>query len=214
MKKLIRLTEGDLHRIVEGSVRRALNELDWRTYDSAMRKAADRKDYGRAGRFGMASRDAFNRDYGTHETPYDYNYRRNSVPFMNKLEWSDELADEDTNGDGSYYNPNKGVSNAGYYDDSIDAWSDGDQPESLTPVPYGNEKFRTRRDMRGKVSSTMKGLNKDYDESDNDYDYWANRSGEGGTRADAMQAARRGINATKDYLSGKTKYKNGKWSNN
>ena len=133
---------------------------------------------------------------------------------MNKLEWSDELADEDTNGDGSYYNPNKGVSNAGYYDDSIDAWSDGDQPESLPPVPYGNEKFRTRRDMRGKVSSTMKGLNKDYDESDNDYDYWANRSGEGGTRADAMQAARRGINATKDYLSGKTKYKNGKWSSN
>lgn len=212
MKKLVRLTESDLHRIVENSVRRTLNELDWRTYDSAMRKAANNKDYPRAGRFGMASRDAFNRDYGTHETPYDYNYRRNSVPFMSKYEWSDDLADEDTDGDGGYYNPNKGVSNAGYYDDSIDAYSDGSQCGDLERVPYGNADFRTRRDMRGKVSSTMRGLDKDYDESDNDDDFWANRGGEG-TRADAMQAARRGINATKDYLSGKTKYKNGKWSN-
>ena len=32
MKKLIRLTEGDLHRIIENSVKRALNEVDWRTY--------------------------------------------------------------------------------------------------------------------------------------------------------------------------------------
>ena len=31
MKKLIRLTEGDLHRIIENSVHNVLNELDSRT---------------------------------------------------------------------------------------------------------------------------------------------------------------------------------------
>lgn len=45
-KKLIRLTENDLHRIIENSVKRVLkesqlNELDWRTYANASRKWAD-----------------------------------------------------------------------------------------------------------------------------------------------------------------------------
>ena len=33
-KKLIRLTEGDLHRIVKESVNRVLTELDWTTYSN------------------------------------------------------------------------------------------------------------------------------------------------------------------------------------
>jgi uncharacterized membrane-anchored protein YhcB (DUF1043 family) len=41
-KKLIRLTEGDLHRIVKESVNRLLTELDWRTYANAAKKAKER----------------------------------------------------------------------------------------------------------------------------------------------------------------------------
>lgn len=41
MKKLIRLTEGDLHRIVENSIKRTLNELDWKTYANAATKYRD-----------------------------------------------------------------------------------------------------------------------------------------------------------------------------
>ena len=41
MKKLIRLTEGDLHRIVKESVNQLLTELDWRTYANAAKKAGD-----------------------------------------------------------------------------------------------------------------------------------------------------------------------------
>lgn len=44
MKQLIRLTEGDLHRIVENSVRKTLNELDWRTYRNAAIKSRENGD--------------------------------------------------------------------------------------------------------------------------------------------------------------------------
>lgn len=37
-KKLIRLTESDLHKIVKESVNRVLTELDWKTYASAAKK--------------------------------------------------------------------------------------------------------------------------------------------------------------------------------
>ena len=39
MKKTIRLTESDLHRIVKESVNKILTELDWRTYANAAKKA-------------------------------------------------------------------------------------------------------------------------------------------------------------------------------
>ena len=38
-KQVIRLTEGDLHRIIKESVNNVLSELDWRTYASAADKA-------------------------------------------------------------------------------------------------------------------------------------------------------------------------------
>lgn len=38
-KKLIRLTESDLHRIVKESVNKVLNEIDWRTIETAKNKA-------------------------------------------------------------------------------------------------------------------------------------------------------------------------------
>jgi len=39
-KKIIRLTESDLHKIVKESVNRVLTELDWKTYANAARKRA------------------------------------------------------------------------------------------------------------------------------------------------------------------------------
>lgn len=37
-KKLIRLTEADLHKLIKESVKNVLTELDWRTYVNAARK--------------------------------------------------------------------------------------------------------------------------------------------------------------------------------
>lgn len=44
MKQRIRLTEGDLHRIVKESVNRILTELDWKTYINASRKRKKQAD--------------------------------------------------------------------------------------------------------------------------------------------------------------------------
>lgn len=40
MKKVIKLTESDIHRIVKNSVKRILSELDWKTYANAAGKRA------------------------------------------------------------------------------------------------------------------------------------------------------------------------------
>ena len=42
MKKIIRLTESDLHGIIRNSVNKILSELDWRTYANAANKSSDR----------------------------------------------------------------------------------------------------------------------------------------------------------------------------
>jgi len=62
-KKLIRLTEGDLHNIVKESVNRILTELDWKTYASAAKKASERKDK-RAGNFHDAAEKELSKKYG------------------------------------------------------------------------------------------------------------------------------------------------------
>ena len=43
MKKVIRLTESDIHRIVENSVKKVLTELDWKTYQNAASKIRQRE---------------------------------------------------------------------------------------------------------------------------------------------------------------------------
>jgi len=42
MKRTIRLTEADLHRVIKESVKQCLTELDWKTYASAADKARKR----------------------------------------------------------------------------------------------------------------------------------------------------------------------------
>lgn len=65
-------------------------------------KQQQKKDFDRAGRFGSASKDAFNRDFGTHDTVYDYNYHRYKVPYQTKMrpkdynDWDGEWAPDGT----------------------------------------------------------------------------------------------------------------------
>ena len=42
-KRLIKLSESDLHNIVKESVNKVLTELDWRTYASAAKKSAQKE---------------------------------------------------------------------------------------------------------------------------------------------------------------------------
>jgi hypothetical protein len=63
MKQRIRLTEGDLHRIVRQCVNEALNELDARTYASYADKRKAQGQYNKAQKGRQAAVNAWNRDY-------------------------------------------------------------------------------------------------------------------------------------------------------
>lgn len=86
MKQVIRLTESDLHRVIKESVNKILNELDWRTYDSAAQKSREKHNnaetsaeqtyHGRRyGRFQNASDNAFREKFGTWDKAATYGPR-------------------------------------------------------------------------------------------------------------------------------------------
>ena len=60
-KKVVRITESDLRRIINESVNRILSEADWKTYMSAADKDKDPK---RAKRFRDYAVDKFNKEFG------------------------------------------------------------------------------------------------------------------------------------------------------
>lgn len=128
-KKLIRLTESDLHRIVKESVNRILTEMDWKTVVNAANKSrADFKD--------MVTKDAMGKldPYGTYSDltgqygPYDWFKRdvlkghNTSLRWVNKddeikrkMKQADNLsryadkAIKDRFGKESYYNNHNGI---------------------------------------------------------------------------------------------------------
>ncbi len=150
-KKLIRLTESDLHRIVKESVNKVLTELDWKTYANAEKAARGRdtsywreKGYEprhdaivkaadsrmRASRFADAAKDAFNRDYG----------------YKNGERWDDDYAEAKFGGDfdsSQEFAPHavgyrsKGWGNPKKYEFG----TDNDTLQSVTPEEFyqGNE---------------------------------------------------------------------------
>ena len=64
MKQMVKLNEAQLRKVVSESVQKVLNELDWKTYANAMRKANARGEYKRASTFGDAADSAFDDKYG------------------------------------------------------------------------------------------------------------------------------------------------------
>lgn len=87
-KNRIRLTESDLHRVIKESVKKVLNELDWKTYANAARKDIDNSeiiqyddngvmthrtpphDTSRSMEFKKAAKDAFQREHGLEKGDY------------------------------------------------------------------------------------------------------------------------------------------------
>lgn len=196
-KNVIKLTEGELKKIITESVKKVISELDWKTYDSAMRKAAQRGEWDRAGKFGGASRSAFNRDFGTKNSVYDYNYSRDHVPYEPDYKFNYKLDD---------WEPNGTRSNSGYYIDSIEAHSD-DGPDSLRRITQGSREINHRRDMKGKYSTNMRDIDRPDDiDYDNDGNVWADDY----SRAEAVAAARKGGRETRDYLKGNYQYTKGR----
>ena len=78
MKKIIRLTESDLHKIVNTCIKRIIreekiNELDWKTYMNASKKAYDNDDdYYRSDDFLDAAKKAYGKKYGAYQKDGKY----------------------------------------------------------------------------------------------------------------------------------------------
>jgi len=68
-KKLIRLTESDLHRIVKESVNKVLTELDWKTYANYANRRRAQGEWSKADAGDDAAIDAFNKKY--HASDYE-----------------------------------------------------------------------------------------------------------------------------------------------
>jgi len=86
MKKIIRLTESDLHKIVKNSVKRILkesqlNELDPRTYASYAQKRKAQGQYDKARKGYDAAIDAFDDQYGSTTMYPRYNRGENNFNY-------------------------------------------------------------------------------------------------------------------------------------
>lgn len=76
-KSRIKLTESQLHKVIEESVKRVLSELDWKTYANAAKKRQAQKNWQSADRLRDQMVKSFNDKYG--ESDYEYsNY--NGIP--------------------------------------------------------------------------------------------------------------------------------------
>lgn len=79
MKRKIRLTESDLHRVIKESVNNILSELDWKTYQNARHEAIKKGDYDKSLNFGSAAQKEFNKKYGTEDVRGDIYLNRVSA---------------------------------------------------------------------------------------------------------------------------------------
>ena len=86
-KKLIRLTESDLHRIVRESVNNVLTELDWKTYASAADKRREQGSKDKAEELDNAASKALSKKYGRKLNTYGVKPGYRSVEDAD-MEWT------------------------------------------------------------------------------------------------------------------------------
>lgn len=101
----IKLTESELEKIVAESVREVLQELDWRTYDSARAKAQDKADntdnvyekqrrQNQAKDFANASSDRYTKQYDLEDFDKNQTERGSRVPSNGELKRAAKRSDD------------------------------------------------------------------------------------------------------------------------
>lgn len=83
MKKIIRLTESELHNMVSEGIKQVLSELDWKTYMNAadkQKKAGDYSKYNRSQDFKKAAERNFNDQFGYEDEDSYYKMRVDGEP--------------------------------------------------------------------------------------------------------------------------------------
>lgn len=98
-KNRVRLTESQLHRVINESVKQVLSELDWKTYANAARQRKNQGNVNNSKELKKASARAFNKQYPSINTtinakygldnpalelvdPYGYPHHDDPVPYL------------------------------------------------------------------------------------------------------------------------------------
>jgi hypothetical protein len=183
MKQVIRLTESDLHNIVK----KALNELDWRTYQSAYEK--NKKPY-RGWKFRDAATNAFNHQngYGLENVPYGYT---NNYDVENSL-----------NRKGDFYAGTNTFDTDFDTFDTISGNFDTISGNKDNPKIYDQQHIITKKHASYKPGE--RGENATSEDK-----YWPNNATTFNPRLKMAQM--KGDKQVRDYFQGKSQYKNGKW---
>lgn len=220
-KKIIRLTESDLHRIVKESVNQVLTEMDWKTYMNAARKWADRLHRNpahpkrksnikghenskgdhdiptdnRLRAFKDAARDAFDRDYGFNRYGQDRNKGSYQMSF-----------DTDNIGSKGYYDS---IGTETKVPDKFAVTgkiANGDRTQSILRDRFSMDSFDGKDKYPRDRHEARIGFDREYDPRkavEPDMDKW-----------DYMQARNKGNQEILDYVNGDYDYSNGKWNLN
>ena len=146
MKKLVRLTEQDLHNIIKESVNKLLNELDWRTYHSAAMKDYNKK---RAQKFADMRNKLFNDEYG-----YDDHKKGNHIGMVGDYNNPHlDMLVNNNNKDRIHYIKRPDEKHYGWYQD----YSSG-----YVHHPFADDDKRLARKMT-KAHDAFKGINNKYE---------------------------------------------------
>ena len=220
MKKIVRLTEGDLHNIIRKSVNNIIQELDWRTYANAANKSAERAN-------GYREKSNEKKWYDTilpsmarkrqgkilNLADKEYDRSRRFASAANKAV-KDQLGYKSKNG--FEYNPSLHLGDGGsvnrlYPSSYASKRIDGNRHDS-----YGNEydvwdingEFKKQREWQPDYDFAVR-LNKDVDNERNRE--ILNTTKKGLPTPYEKGRMNRGNKDLSDWYSGKTKYKNGRY---
>ena len=184
MKKIVRLTESDLHRIIKESVNNIITELDWKTYANAANKRQAQGNWQSAERLRDQMVNSFNNKYATSDSEY------NSYNGIS------------TNKSASFQMDNGSMGDQG----ALKFRSQINQSNGEVPQ-YINRNYRTglEKDMYNQLPSQGQWYGQhgmtDVDKNSKQQPTWSNK-----VRDKAMQ----GINDVDRYHNGQAKYVKGK----
>jgi hypothetical protein len=97
MRRRIRLTESDLHKVISESVRQYLTELDWKTYMNAARKREEQGNHAAANELERYAQTTFRQQHGKNGSDHNYegeiptSYGGRNHRWKDGETWADDL---------------------------------------------------------------------------------------------------------------------------
>ncbi len=220
MKKIVRLTEGDLHNIIRKSVNNIIQELDWRTYANAANKSAERRnDYKEK-----------SKEKKWHDSIFPSMARKRQDRFLNLADKENDRsrrfasAANDAVKDQLGYKSKNGFE----YNPELHL-GDGGSGNRLYPSSYASKRIDGQRRDSYENNHYVHDMNGDFEQQSDwhpDYDNavkWNKFRGDDASREELNRAKKgmptsyekgrmnRGNRELGDWYNGKTKYKNGRY---